>query len=84
LPLSRSWNRIIGELGLERDALGISLRARWRLPEKTSDDDHPSIEDYIGRSELLFTYAFARNVFSLQARHSLRSGARSRGSVQFD
>jgi phospholipase A1/A2 len=84
LPLSRSWNRIIGEVGLERGNIGLSARAWWRVPENAADDDNPDIADYFGRGEVLLSYTLARNVFSLQARHSLRGGERARGSLQVD
>ena len=54
------------------------------MPGNATDDDNPNIEDYVGRGELLLSYTLARNVFSLQARHSLRSGERARGSLQID
>lgn len=84
LPLSRSWNRVIGELALERGETAVSLRPWWRVGENSKDDDNPRIQDYVGRGELLVTQKWGRNVFSAQVRHSLRGGDRSRGSLQVD
>ncbi|CAN5771311.1 phospholipase A [soil metagenome] len=84
LPLSRSWNRLIGEVSLERGDWSLSLRPWWRIQEKTAADDNANIQDYLGRGEILLSNTMAQHVFTLQARHSLRSGANSRGSVQLD
>ena len=81
-PLSRSWNRVIGQVGLERDDWMIMLRPWWRLPEDGQSDDNPDIENYIGRGEITVARKWEGNVFTLQARHSLRSGEDSRGSAQ--
>jgi len=84
LPLSRSWNRIIGELRLENDEWTAELRPWWRLPESLADDDNPDIADHFGRGELLLTRRWGEHAVALQLRHSLRSGARSRGSAQLE
>src|SRR5690606_40378328 len=39
---------------------------------------------YLGRGDVTLTHLRGRNEFSLMARHSLRSGDRSRGALQFD
>jgi len=82
-PLSRSWNRIMFNVGLDRDNWALMLRPWIRLSDG-SDDDNPLIEDYLGRGDLTLTHLRGRNEFSLMARHSLRSGDRSRGALQFD
>ncbi|NDI86193.1 phospholipase A [Undibacterium crateris] len=84
LPLSRSWNRIIGELAMEKGDWSISLRPWWRIKESEATDDNPSIQDYAGRGELLVTRKTGKHIFTFQGRHSLRSGQQSRGSVQLD
>lgn len=81
LPLSRSWNRVVAELNLERGETVVTLRPWWRLKESLDSDDNPGIEDYVGRGELRVVHKLGRNVLSLQARHSLRGGERSRGSL---
>lgn len=55
---SRSWNRIIGGIVINDDAITYSLRTWWRIPEdekETPDglgDDNPDIEHYLGHGEL--------------------------------
>jgi phospholipase A1/A2 len=83
-PYSRSWNRLIGELSLERNDTVVALRPWLRFKESASSDDNPGIEDYVGRGEALITQKWGRHVLALQLRHSLRSGDRSRGSAQFE
>lgn len=84
LPLSRSWNRIVGELRFERGDWTAELRPWWRIDEDASDDDNADIEDYVGRAELLLTRQWGEHVVALQLRHSLRGGDRSRGSGQVE
>lgn len=82
-PLSRSWNRIMFNIGLDRDNWALMLRP-WIRVSDGDDDDNPGIEDYIGRGDLTLTHVRGRNEFSLMARHSLRGGDRSHGALQFD
>lgn len=82
LPLSRSWNRLIAQFGIEHDDLSIQIRPWWRLPESNRNDDNPGIENYIGRGEIIIAQRLGKHVLSLQARHSLRAAAR--GSLKLD
>jgi phospholipase A1/A2 len=84
LPLSRSWNRVIGEASVERGNWTLQVRPWLRLNERASDDDNPDISDHIGRGELLFTGKVGQNVLAMTLRHSLRGGGRSRGSAQLE
>jgi len=84
LPLSRSWNRIVGALVYEKGDWTVEARPWWRWPEDPSSDDNPDISDYAGRGELRITRRFGKHVLSTQLRHSLRAGSRSHGSVQVD
>ncbi|WP_046656311.1 phospholipase A [Lysobacter capsici] len=82
-PLSRSWNRVIGQVGLDRENWSILARPWWRISDG-NDDDNPDIEDYMGRGDLTIVHRRGGHEFSLMARHSLRSGDRSHGALQFD
>jgi len=84
LPLSRSWNRITANFGFEHDDWMVMARPWWRMKESANQDDNPGIENYIGRGELLVARKINGHVLSVQARHSLRGGENSHGSVQFD
>lgn len=85
LPLSRSWNRVIGGVALERDDDWVAeLRAWKRIREDADDDDNPDIADHVGRAELRVARYWGEHALSLQLRHSMRSGVRSRGSAQID
>ena len=84
LPLSRSWNRLIGGVALERDDWVAELRAWKRITEAPEDDDNPDISDHVGRVELRMARYWGEHALSLQLRHSMRSGSRSRGSAQVD
>ena len=83
--LSRSWNRLIGQLGFESGPWSLQLRPWARVFDATGErDDNPDIEDYAGRGELVAAYRANGHVVTLTGRHSLRAGARSRGSAQLD
>lgn len=81
-PLSRSWNRVYAQLGLERGPLSLLVRPWLRLNEST-DDNNPDIEDYVGRGEVQAIWAHGReHTTSLLARNSF-SGS-WRGFYQLD
>ncbi|MEZ5545585.1 MAG: phospholipase A [Lysobacteraceae bacterium] len=83
-PESRSWNRIVANIGLDRGNWALMLRPWWRLPEGKREDNNPDIEDYIGRGEAMLVYHRDGYELALTARHSLRSGSRSHGALQLD
>lgn len=84
MPLSRSWNRVIFGLGVERGEWLAEFRPWLRLPEAADDDDNPDILDHIGRAELRLSRFRNDHALTLLLRHSLRGGARSHGSAQLE
>ena len=79
-PLSRSWNRIIGRIGLERDNWTVMWRPWLRLPERHHDDDNPDITQYMGRGDLQIIHERNEQEFTLMLRRSLSTG---RGAQRF-
>lgn len=86
--LSRSWNRVYGELALEKDNLVVSLKPWWRIPEEEKDapgdvigDDNPDIDDYLGHFELTSVYRHEGHEWSVLLRNAFHTG---RGAVQID
>jgi len=82
-PLSRSWNRVMFNIGLDKEDWALMLRPWYRISDG-NDDDNPDIEDYMGRGDLTLVHRRGGHEFSLMARHSLRGGDRSHGALQFD
>jgi len=80
-PLSRSWNRVYAQIGLERDDLMFNWRLERRLKTDSKvGDDNPDIERFLGRSEVQLAWTPDRSTYALMWRPSL-SG---HGSVQLD
>ena len=82
-PLSRSWNRVILNVGLDRENWAFVVRPWWRIKEG-HDDDNPDIEDFIGRGDAMLVYSKGGHEFSVLGRHSLRGGDASHGALQMD
>ncbi|WP_417473541.1 phospholipase A [Luteimonas mephitis] len=82
-PLSRSWNRVMFNVGLDRDNWAVTFRP-WIRVSDGSDDDNPDIEDYMGRGDVTIVHTIGGHELSLMARHSLRGGDRSHGAIGFD
>ncbi|TWI12089.1 phospholipase A1 [Lysobacter ruishenii] len=83
-PVSRSWNRVILNIGLDRDDWALTVRPWWRIPEGSREDENPGIEDYVGRADATLVRRWNGHEFAVMARHSLRTGGHSLGAVQLD
>jgi phospholipase A1 len=83
LPLSRSWNRLIANVGFERDGWTVMIRPWWRIPEARRIDDNPDISDYVGRGEVEIVHEWNSQEFGLTLRDSFRGGSRQHGSMRF-
>ncbi|WP_089604071.1 phospholipase A [Acinetobacter piscicola] len=83
-PLSRSWNRVMLNLGFEKDNFALMLRPWYRMEEDFKDDNNPDIKNYMGRGDMTAFYRWNDHDFSLMLRHSLKGGDDSHGAVQFD
>lgn len=82
--LSRSWNRVIGQLGVEKNNYSVQVRPWWRIPESAQADNNPGIENYVGRGEVIITRHASGHSVMATGRHSLRAGNDSRGSIKLE
>ena len=82
-PYSRSWNRIILMVGLERDSWTVMARPWLRLQDHAWDDDNPDIEEFMGRGDLQIVHRIRGHELSLLLRHSLSGGEESHGAAAF-
>lgn len=69
--LSRSWNRVYAQVGLERGRLALTARVWKRVEEALEDDNNPNIVDYLGRVELSGSYRMDGHEFSAMLRRNL-------------
>jgi phospholipase A1 len=83
-PLSRSWNRVMLNIGLDRENWAFVVRPWYRVKEDATDDNNADIEDYVGRGDAMLVYNRNGHELALTARHSLRGGDRAHGSLQLD
>ncbi|MET0658056.1 MAG: phospholipase A [Steroidobacteraceae bacterium] len=81
-PLSRSWNRVFGQLTAEHGNAALYAKAWWRIPEDDEDDDNPHIERYMGQGEFGGAYHWGEQTFALIIKNNFRSENKS--GVQFD
>ncbi|GLQ94256.1 phospholipase A [Dyella acidisoli] len=82
-PLSRSWNRVMAQIGFERANWTIMFRPWWRIPEQAKDDNNPDISNYIGRADVQVIHEWQGQEFSLMLRDSLRGGSHQHGAARF-
>jgi phospholipase A1 len=75
--LSRSWNRLYAQVGVEKDGFSATARVWKRLNE--SDDDNPDIVDYMGRGDLALAYRREGHIYSSTLRYNFHT---SRGAIQ--
>ena len=79
LPLSRSWNRVIGQVGFERGDWTVMLRPWWIFKESYDKSDNPDIGDYVGHGDVQIVRVWNGHEFALMLRPSPAGGA-----TQFD
>lgn len=80
--LSRSWNRVIGQVAAERGNFYWSTRLWWRIPESEKNDDNPDIENYLGYGEFYGLYKAGVHNISFMLRNNLRRD--NNGGIQVD
>jgi phospholipase A1 len=71
LSLSRSWNRIYTQLGMEKGNLTLLARV-WK--EVGDSSDNPDISDYMGHGDIGVAYRWKGQEFFMFARGNLRTG----------
>ena len=81
-PLSRSWNRVVVNAGLEKGNFNMLLKTWYIIPEDEQKSDNPDIARFMGYGELWLTYYWKQNRFAAMVRNNLRED--NRGAVQLD
>ena len=81
--MERSWNRVYAEGVFPMGPWTLTLKP-WILirKEESADLHNPDITDFLGHGQLLLSYKWGKQVFTLMTRNNLESGF-SRGTVQF-
>lgn len=79
--LSRSWDRLYLQAGLERDNFTLLGRVWKRFDQWASEDDNPDIIDYMGHGDVLATYHMDKHELSLLARANFDTG---KGAAQLN
>ena len=88
-PFERSWNRAYVQFGVDRDIdknpdrFAMLIRAWYRIPEGTAEDDNPDIVHYLGYGDLLLSWRHGDSNLSALVRNNLQQ-QNNRGSVQLD
>ncbi|MGB8426875.1 MAG: phospholipase A, partial [Desulfobacterales bacterium] len=78
--LSRSWNRLFAEFGVERGNFALLARPWYRISESEEDDDNPDIVDYMGYGDLTAIYKPGKHSLTFTLRGNIATG---KGAAQF-
>jgi phospholipase A1 len=71
-PLSRSWDRIVAEFGIERGNFALLIRP-WLITDD-GGDDNPDIADYMGHGDITAVYKWHGHSFTLMGRGNANTG----------
>jgi phospholipase A1 len=80
-PLSRSWNRIVANFGLEKDNFNLLLKTWYHLPEDEFRSDNADLTRYMGYGELWVTYFYRDIRFTGMLRNNLRQNNLGAGQL---
>ncbi len=78
--LSRSWDRLFAEFGIERGNFALLARPWYRISESEADDDNPDIVDYMGYGDITAIYKPGKHSLALMLRGNISTG---KGAAQF-
>ncbi len=78
-PLSRSWNRVYAQFGLEQGNFGLLIRPWLRIPERRDNDDNPDLTHYMGHGDIVAVYRWGEQTVSALGRYNISTG---KGAVQ--
>ena len=79
-PISRSWDRLFVEGGLDSESFALIVRAWTRIEPSADEDDNPDITDYLGHGQVTALYRWRDNTFTLMGRGNPSTG---KGAAQF-
>ena len=65
-PISRSWDRLVAEFGIERGNFALLIRPWYVLSD--GEDDNPDITDYYGYADITGVYKWRDHSFTLMGR----------------
>jgi phospholipase A1 len=82
-PLSKSWNRLVANVGLERGDLSLLLKGWLRFPESIAEDDNHGITHYMGVGEIWAYYFLKKHRLAVMVRDNLNF-RENRGAVQLE
>jgi phospholipase A1 len=70
-PISRSWDRIVAEIGIEKGDFALLLRPWIRIDDDSDDSDNPDITDYYGHGDITAVYKTGGHSFTLNGRGNI-------------
>lgn len=72
--LSRSWNRLYAQIGLEAGNFMLLVRPWVRLSESAAKDDNPDVRDFLGHGDVVLSYRWRDHSFATKLRQNFRTG----------
>lgn len=82
-PLSRSWNRLVANVGLERGAFSLLVKGWFHFPESPEVDDNPGLNSYVGYGELWAYWFVKAHRLGIMLRDNL-DFHQNRGALQLE
>ncbi len=79
-PISRSWDRLFVEGGIERGNFALLAKAWMRIRPGSYEDDNPDITDYLGYGEVTGIWYHGDSSYTLMLRGNPATG---KGAGQF-
>ena len=80
-PLSRSWNRFVANVGIERGPLSLLVKSWYRFPD--AQDDNPGLTHYVGNGEVWAYYFLKRHRIGVMVRDNLNFRD-NKGAIQLE
>jgi phospholipase A1 len=79
-PTSRSWNRVVFNIGYEYKNWNVNFRPWYRFPD--TEDENPNITKFVGDAELEIATQFGKHEFYTLINHSFSTF--EKGNIQLN